>query len=55
MNAIILKLPGFPTTIHIGLYLPTGGRETEYVLELSNLETTIDDISEMHPEATFFL
>ena len=40
-----MTLPGHPTTVHINIYLPTAGRDAEYVSELSKLETALDEIS----------
>ena len=38
--AIIPKLPNLPTTIHVALYLPTVGKEAEYLTELAKLKIT---------------
>ena len=35
---VLLEVPNFQPSIHIGLYLPTAGNETEYLMELDDLE-----------------
>ena len=41
---IILRLPGARTSIHVTLYLPTHGKDTDYVSELANLTNCINDL-----------
>lgn len=41
-----MAIPGYPVTVHINIYLPTSGLNSEYVSELSKLETTLDEIDE---------
>ena len=52
---LVLDIPEHPITIHIGIYLPTAGLETEYVQELSKLENTFDELNEKFPNATIFV
>ena len=52
---MVLNIPGHPLSIHICLYLPTSGRNTEYLEELARLEKTIDDLDSQYPDATIYL
>ena len=45
-HILLLAIPGYPVTVHINIYLPTSGLNSEYVSELSKLETTLDEIDE---------
>ena len=47
-NIILVNIPGYPTTVHINIYLPTAGRDADYLSELSNLENILDEIDEEH-------
>ena len=52
---IILELPNCTVSIHIALYLPTAGKDSEYIAELSKLRTTIDDLSLKFPSSIVFI
>ena len=52
---LILKLPGFAVSVHIALYLPTRGRDSEFFHEIANLRLCLIDIQEKHPGCIFFL
>ena len=41
---LILKLPGTRISVHIALYLPTHGKDTEFISELASLKNCIDEI-----------
>ena len=43
---IIVSLPGFSVTAHIAIYLPTSGREAEFVSALASLEACLELINE---------
>ena len=45
---ILLQPPGYSPSIHIALYLPTSGKDPEFVSSLSQLDTFIEDISSIH-------
>ena len=47
--------PGHPTSIHIAVYLPTQGKEAEFLDEISSLILCIEQLSEQYPEALFYL
>ena len=45
---ILLKIPGFAPSIHIALYLPTSGRDPEFVSALSLLDLFLEEASSTH-------
>ena len=52
---ILLEKPGYQASVHITLYLPTAGKDAEFMRELSNLQDVIDDVIEKHPDSEIFL
>ena len=52
---IIIEIPGTQTSIHGSLYLPTSGKESEYMTELSNLKTEVENLRDKFPGAPLFL
>ena len=42
---ILLKIPGFTPSIHISLYLPTSGKDPEFVTALSLLDVFLDEMA----------
>ena len=49
-NVILLNCPGFPATAHINIYLPTAGRDADYISDLSKLDNTLDEIAEEYDD-----
>ena len=49
MQPIIFSPPGALPSIHIAVYLPTAGRDTEYVEELSHLQHLLSHFSSVYP------
>ena len=43
------------TTVYINIYLPTAGKESEFMETLAILQTTIDEASEMHPSCLLYI
>jgi hypothetical protein len=41
---IVLKMPGLQTSVHISLYMPTHGRDSEFLSDLAELRNCIDDL-----------
>ena len=39
ISAIALKLPGSTVSIHLAIYLPTSGKDLEFVNEITNLRS----------------
>ena len=52
---IVLDIPGNTPMIHIALYLPTAGKETEFLTELANLRISIEHLQSIYPKAAVFL
>ena len=52
---IILRLPNSPDSIHICLYLPTSGQETEFADAITDLRVVIEDLKKKYPEAIIYL
>ena len=42
---IILRLPGHQVSVHIAVYLPTHGKDSEFFSELANLRNCIEELS----------
>ena len=41
---VVLDIPNVQTSIHIALYLPTAGQDSEYLAELSKLRLALDEL-----------
>ena len=52
---IIFKPPGHALSIQVAVYLPTQGKENEFVNSIAKLSLCLDQLSEQHPEAVFCL
>ena len=52
---ILFHPPDAPLTIHIAVYLPTSGKETEFVNELAKLSIAVDDLGKAYPKAAKFI
>ena len=54
-NVLLLNIPGYPITVLINIYLPTSGRNAEYLAELSKLENTMDELEEAYDNPIFMI
>ena len=52
---VVLHPPGFLPTIHVCIYLPTYGREKEFLHEFSSLISTIEDLMAEFPDSPLYL
>ena len=52
---IILSLPGAPVSVHIAIYLPTSGQDSEFSAQLTLLRVTVEELREKHPNCVIFL
>ena len=52
---IILNLPDTTTTIHVALYLPTAGKDAEYMAELAKLKVSLEELNQQFPHSIIFL
>ena len=52
---IVMKIPNYQTSVHIGIYLPTHGKDTEFVSDLADLKICIEELVGMYPDAALFI
>ena len=52
---IVFSPPGHRTSIHLSIYLPTAGRDTEFVEEMVKLGNCIEDLLEKYQDAILFI
>ena len=52
---ILFQPPGCALTIHIAVYLPTLGQESQFLDELAKLSLVMDELSDEHPDAPVYL
>ena len=52
---IIFSFPDSQVTILITLYLPTAGKDIEFVEEIAKLDCLIDDLSTKYPDSAIFV
>ena len=55
ISAIVLDLPERQISVHINIYLPTSGKEAEYISTLGALQAVIDDVKDAHPTALIYV
>ena len=51
----IFSPPGSPVTVHIALYLPTAGRDIDYVDQITKLDNCIADLKAKHEDCVVFI
>ena len=52
---VVLQLPGARTSVHIAVYLPTSGKEYEFISELASLKICIEELQGKHGNPVIFL
>ena len=52
---IVFRPPGYQPSVHVALYLPTHGRDSEFVTELASLKICLEELIELNPEAPVYL
>ena len=52
---VVLSMPGCPVTVHFALYLPTSGREADFLDEVTKLNTCLMDLSEKYENCLMFI
>ena len=52
---VIFSPPGSPVSAHFSLYLPTAGRETDFLDQISQLSLSIDMIQEKYNDCLLFI
>ena len=54
-SALLFHPPGYSASLQVALYLPTSGKEDEFVDELTNLRIFIEDQVNKHPDILVFI
>ena len=54
-TTLILQVPGYQVSIHVVLYLPTAGKEQNFVSELTELRICLEGIAVQYPGAVLFI
>ena len=52
---IILQPPSTRPSVHIAIYLPTSGKEYEFITELASLKNCLDEINEKYSQPAIFI
>ena len=52
---IIINIPHVLTSIHICVYLPTAGQDSEYLAELAGLKVVLDELFVQYPDSALFI
>ena len=52
---LILKIPGTRISVHMALYLPTHGKDPEFISELASMKNCIEEISVLHNNPLIFI
>ena len=52
---IVFSPPNLPLTIHVAVYLPTMGKESEFLDQLSALDICIDNLRELYGDVEIYL
>ena len=45
---LLLSIPGISPSVHVGIYLPTSGREEDFVVALAALTAVLETVSDEH-------
>ena len=52
---LVLQLPGYQTSVHVTLYLPTSGKDQEFVAELMDLQVCVEHLVDKYPKCALFI
>ena len=52
---VILKLPGLKPSVHISIYFPTHGKDSEFVTDLTEMRNTMDDLMDRLTKPVFYI
>ena len=55
VTGIILDIPFCQSTVHINIYLPTAGKDSEFMDALATLQATVDEASEVRPTCLLYI
>ena len=54
-TALILQIPGYNVSIHVAIYLPTSGKENDFISDLTHLRISIMEFNEEYPGPIIFI
>ena len=52
---ILIKLPNYQTSIHVAIYLPTHGKDTEFISALADLGNCLEELYSTYPGAALYI
>ena len=52
---VVLTIPGSRPSLHVSLYLPTHGQDTEFVSELTNLRNSLEDLCQEYDQPSIYI
>ena len=52
---IVLMMPGLRTSIHMAVYLPTHGKDSEFVSDLAELRNVLDELNERFTNPVIYI
>ena len=52
---VIFRPPGSPVSVHLAIYLPTSGKEVEFLEQIILLSNCLDDISNLHGDCLIYI
>ena len=52
---LLLDLPGARPSVHLAIYLPTHGKDAEFISELASIKNCIDDVIRDHNDPVIFI
>ena len=53
--SVTVDIPGFITMVHIAVYLPTAGKDSEFLTELASLRIYIEKLQHEHPTSAILI
>ena len=54
-QGLLFHPPHCPQSLHVSLYFPTSGKETEFIEEITKLRDFIEDVLKQHPGTLIFI
>ena len=54
-TALILAMPGYTVSIHVVIYLPTSGRECDFISELACLKICLTELADQYPGSPLYI
>ena len=52
---LVFSPPGCPVSVHFAIYLPTSGREADFLDQISQLSNCIDELNEKYEDCLVFI